>query len=109
MAEAFGSYAGLIESGIDAMVAEVTVRYRGSARFDDEIDLVATVLSIGGTSSVTAMNVERAADGETLVEGQLRHVFVDVTSHEKTEIPSHVREGLERFANVEPEAARVAP
>jgi acyl-CoA thioester hydrolase len=106
---AFGSYAGLIESGIDAMVAEVTVRYRGSARFDDEIDLVATVLSIGRTSSVTAMNVERVADGETLVEGQLRHVFVDVTSHEKTEIPPHVREGLERFANVETEAARVAP
>ncbi|HEX2415419.1 MAG TPA: thioesterase family protein [Thermoleophilaceae bacterium] len=106
---AFGSYAGLIESGIDAMVAEVTVRYRGSARFDDEVDLVATVLSIGRTSSVTAMNVERVADGETLVEGQLRHVFVDVTSHEKTEIPPHVREGLERFANVEPEAARVAP
>jgi acyl-CoA thioester hydrolase len=106
---AFGSYAGLIESGIDAMVAEVTVRYRGSARFDDEIDLVATVLSIGRTSSVTAMNVERVADGESLVEGQLRHVFVDVTSHEKTEIPPHVREGLERFANVEPEAAQVAP
>ena len=106
---AFGSYAGLIESGIDAMVAEVNVRYHGSARFDDEIDLVGTVLSIGRTSSVTAMNVERAADGETLVEGQLRHVFVDVTSHEKTEIPPHVREGLERFANVEPEAARVAP
>jgi acyl-CoA thioester hydrolase len=106
---AFGSYAGLIESGIDAMVAEVTVRYRGSARFDDEVDLVATVLSIGRTSSVTAMNVERVADGEALVEGQLRHVFVDVTSHEKTEIPPHVREGLERFANVEPEAARVAP
>jgi acyl-CoA thioester hydrolase len=106
---AFGSYAGLIENGIDAMVAEVTVRYRGSARFDDEIDLVATVLSIGRTSSVTAMHVERAADGETLVEGQLRHVFVDVTSHEKTEIPPHVREGLERFANVETEAARVAP
>ena len=106
---AFGSYAGLIESGIDAMVAEVNVRYRGSARFDDEIELVAGVLGIGSTSSVTAMNVERVADGETLVEGRLRHVFVDVASHRKTEIPAHVREGLERFADLEPEAERVAP
>jgi acyl-CoA thioester hydrolase len=105
---AFGSYAGLIESGIDAMVAEVSVRYRGSARFDDEIDLVATVVSIGATSSVTAMNVERVADGEPLVEGGLRHVFVDVASHEKTEIPAHVREGLARFAQPGPEAERVA-
>jgi acyl-CoA thioester hydrolase len=107
--KAFGSYAGLIESGIDAMVAEVSVRYRGSARFDDEIDLVASVLSIGNTSSVTAMRVERAADGATLVEGELRHVFVDVESHEKVELPEHVREGLTRFAaKVNPEPGRLA-
>jgi acyl-CoA thioester hydrolase len=106
---AFGSYAGLIESGIDAMVAEVSVRYRGSARFDDEIDLVATVLRIGNTSSVTAMRVERAADGATLVEGELRHVFVDVASHEKVELPEHVRDGLTRFADTaDPEPGRLA-
>jgi acyl-CoA thioester hydrolase len=105
---AFGSYAGLIESGIDAMVAEVSVRYRGSARFDDEIDLVATVVRIGNTSSVTAMRVERAADAAILVEGELRHVFVDVESHEKVELPVHVREGLARFARSDPEPGRLA-
>ena len=107
---AFGSYAQMVESGVDAMVAEATVRYRDSARFDDEIDLVATVVRIGTTSSVTAMTVERVADGATLVEGELRHVFVDVSSHEKTQIPPHVREGLARFAGSEPgsETERVA-
>ena len=95
---AFGSYAGLIDDGVDAMVAEASVRYRGSARFDDEIDLVATVVRIGTTSSVTRIEVQRASDGRTLVEGELRHVFVDTTSYEKTQIPAHVRTGLERFA-----------
>jgi acyl-CoA thioester hydrolase len=93
---------------MDAMVAEVSVRYRGSARFDDEIDLVATVVRIGNTSSVTAMRVERAADAAILVEGELRHVFVDVESHEKVELPVHVREGLARFARSDPEPGRLA-
>lgn len=101
---AFGSYAGLIDDGVDAMVAEVSVRYRGSARFDDELDLVATVARIGTTSSVTRIHVERASDGRTLVEGELRHVFIDAGSHEKTEIPTHVRQGLERFAAAAPAA-----
>ncbi len=105
---AFGSYAQMVDSGVDAMVAEVTVRYRDSARFDDEIDLAATVVRVGTTSSVTAMNVERVADGATLVEGELRHVFVDVRTHEKTAIPQHVREGLARFGESEPETERVA-
>ena len=39
--EAVGPYAQMIETGADMVVAEATVRYRGSARFDDEIDLVA--------------------------------------------------------------------
>jgi acyl-CoA thioester hydrolase len=106
---AFGSYAGLIDDGVDAMVAEVSVRYRGSARFDEEIDLVATVVRIGTTSSVTRIGVERASDGRRLVEGELRHVFVDTTSYEKTEIPAHVRTGLERFAAAAELQAERAP
>ena len=52
--EAFGAgYAGMIENGTDAMVAEATIRYRAPARFDDELDLVATVTRIGTTSSIT--------------------------------------------------------
>ena len=98
----------MVDSGVDAMVAEATVRYRASARFDDEIDLAATVVRVGTTSSVTAMNVERVADGATLVEGELRHVFVDVRTQEKTAIPQHVREGLARFGESEPETERVA-
>ena len=50
--EAFGNgYAGMIDSGTDAMVAEANIRYRASARFDDELDLVAAVTRIGTTSN----------------------------------------------------------
>jgi acyl-CoA thioester hydrolase len=97
--EAFGNgYAGMIENGTDAMVAEANIRYRASARFDDELDLVAQVTRIGTTSSTTRLTAERVSDGETLAEADLRHVFIDVATLEKTEIPDEVRTGMERYA-----------
>ena len=97
--EAFrDGYAGMIANGTDAMVAEANIRYRASARFDDELDLVAQVTRIGTTSSVTRLRAERVSDGQTLVEGDLRHVFIDPTTLEKTEIPDEVRTGMERYA-----------
>jgi acyl-CoA thioester hydrolase len=91
-------YKGMIESGTDAMVAEANIRYRASARFDDELDLLAQVTRIGTTSTVTAVRAERAADGTLLVEGDLRHVFIDPGAVQKKEIPEEVRAGLARFA-----------
>jgi acyl-CoA thioester hydrolase len=97
--EAFGNgYAGMIENGTDAMVAEANIRYRASARFDDELDLVATVTRIGTTSSVTHLIAERVVDQAVLAEADLRHVFIDVGTLEKTAIPEEVRTGMERYA-----------
>ena len=95
--EAFGGYAEMIGDGTDAMVAEAGIRYLAPARFDDEIDLVVSVIRVGTTSSVVQVAVERAGDGERLVEGHLRHVFVDTASYRKREIPPHAREGLTRY------------
>jgi acyl-CoA thioester hydrolase len=97
--EAFGNgYAGMIENGTDAMVAEANIRYRASARFDDELDLVATVTRIGTTSTVTHLTAERVVDQAVLAEADLRHVFIDVAALEKKGIPEEVRAGMERYA-----------
>lgn len=96
---AFGNgYAGMIESGTDAMVAEANIRYRASARFDDELDLVARVTRVGTTSSMTALSAERVSDGVVLAEADLRHVFIDSHTLEKQEIPAEVKAGMARFA-----------
>jgi acyl-CoA thioester hydrolase len=97
--DAFGEgYKGMIESGTDAMVAEANIRYRASARFDDEVDLVAQVTRLGTTSSVTSLRAERVADGALLAEGELRHVFIDPDTLDKRAIPDDVRTGMARFA-----------
>jgi acyl-CoA thioester hydrolase len=97
--EAFGDgYAGMIASGTDAMVAEANIRYRAPARFDDELDITASVTRIGSTSTTTHITAERVQDGTVLAEADLRHVFIDAGSLEKTEIPQEVRTGMERYA-----------
>ncbi len=96
--EAIGPYADMRELGIDMVVAEVGIRYRESARFDEEIDLVARIRRLGNTSMSTELTVERVADGATLAEGELRHVFVDPESFQKHDMPAEVRNALGRFA-----------
>jgi acyl-CoA thioester hydrolase len=91
---AVAPYGEMNENGADMVVAEARIAYRASARFDDEIDLVAGVLSMGETSMTTALAVERA--GEVLAEGELRHVFVDPATMRKRSIPESVRAGLDQ-------------
>jgi acyl-CoA thioester hydrolase len=95
---AVGPYGEIHELGVDMVVAEANVRYRRSARFDEELDLVVRVSRLGTTSMTTELSVERAEDGVVLAEGRLRHVFVDPDSFEKNEIPGAVRTALGRFA-----------
>jgi acyl-CoA thioester hydrolase len=96
--EAVGPYGEIHGLGIDLLVAEAKIRYRASARFDDEIDILAAITRLGTTSMTTGLSVERVDDGALLAEGELRHVFVDPESFEKRDIPASVRGGLERFA-----------
>jgi acyl-CoA thioester hydrolase len=97
--EAVGPYTEMIpEHGVDMVVAEVGMRYRDSARFDDELEISATLTRLGETSITTEFRIERLADGALLTEGELRHVFVDPEDFAKREMPERVRAGLERFA-----------
>jgi len=97
--EAIGPYTEMIPShGVDMVVAEAGMRYRGSARFDDELDIAASITRLGETSITTSFRIKRVADGALLTEGELRHVFVDPTDFSKREMPATVRTALERFA-----------
>ena len=61
------------------------MRYLAPLRFDEEFDVVVTVADIGTTSLRTEIAIERG--GETVAEGELRHVFVTTDGGGKTEIP----------------------
>ena len=92
----FGSYAAMAELGVDLVVAEANVRFRVPARFDDELDVAATIESLGETSMTTRFDVTRGA--EEIAVGLLRHVFVKLEGG-KTPIPPVVREGLAKYVD----------
>jgi acyl-CoA thioester hydrolase len=104
--EAIGPWQEMVERGVDAVVAEANARFRGSARFDDVLQLRCRVANLGTTSATTCIDVVRA--GEVLVEGWLRHVCVDVRTWEKTDLPDWVRSGLARFVVADAERAPAA-
>jgi acyl-CoA thioester hydrolase len=96
---AIGPYTEMIPvHGVDMVVAEAGLRYRGSARFDDELEIAASLTRLGSTSITTAFTIERVLDGTLLTEGELRHVFVDPEDFSKREMPDQVRSALERYA-----------
>lgn len=94
--EAMGSYNAMLEGGTDMVVAEATARFLAPAGFDDELDVGVSITRLGTTGMTTAMTVVR--DGTTVVEGDMRHVFIDPATKGKTPIPDDIRRALEPYA-----------
>jgi acyl-CoA thioester hydrolase len=100
-----GGYSGMTDSGVDMVVAEARARYLTPARFDDVVSLVVEVSRVGTTGMTTTIRVRR--DEAVLVEGEMRHVFVDLGTHAKTPIPEPVRAALSQY--VRHDGGNVAP
>ena len=101
--EAIGDYMAMVEAGTDMVVAEATVRFRSSATFDDELDFTARLARLGTTSMVT--HIEAHIGDRLVVEGEVRHVFIDPATKQKRGIPDDVRAALEPYVQTEEAAA----
>jgi acyl-CoA thioesterase FadM len=82
----------MVERGVDAVVAHLEVDFHAPARADDLVTLGVGVEALGTTSLRTLVDVTR--DGDLLVVGHLRHVFVDARTWRKMRMPDWVRAGL---------------
>jgi len=96
-----GGYQEMVAAGIDMVVAEAKLRFLVPARFDDDVSIEAQTTRLGTTGMTTKLRIAR--DGETLLEAELRHVFVATDGSGKVGIPDEVRRGLE--PNLRAEAA----
>jgi acyl-CoA thioester hydrolase len=93
--EAVGPYQDMVESGTDAVVGELNLRFLGPARFDDVVDFEAKVTRLGDTSMST--RIDASTNGSPVVQGDIRHVFIEAATKTKTPMPPDVREGLEPY------------
>ena len=90
--ERIGPYGEMVENGSDMVVAELVLRYLGSALFDEELDVVIVVERLGETSLTCGWRIER--DGSSLVEGTIRQVCIDPATKRKKPLPADVRAAL---------------
>jgi acyl-CoA thioester hydrolase len=89
---AFGSYGAMLDDGVDMVMAEANARYLAPGRFEDVLEIEATVALLDPTCVVAELAVAR--EEEILVQGRMVHVFVDRETTTKTEIPPNIREAL---------------
>jgi acyl-CoA thioester hydrolase len=95
--EALGSYQAMLDAGTDMVVAEVNVRFLGPAGFDDELDFEARLTRMGETGIST--RIDASTGGKPVIEGLIRHVFIDPATKEKRPIPADIRDGLAPYVD----------
>lgn len=100
--EAAGSYAQMTERGTDMVVAEASARFFNPAGFDDQLEIELSISRLGTTSMTTALRVLK--DKTVVCEGTMRHVFIDLQTRAKTEIPQWLRAALEPYV-LEPQVS----
>jgi acyl-CoA thioester hydrolase len=87
-----GPFQEIIDRGVDVVVAEARLRFVEGARFDEELDIAMPVHHLGNTSMI--IHPEFTVDGRLIVDGEVRHVFVDPTTLKKTPMPQDIRAAL---------------
>jgi acyl-CoA thioester hydrolase len=66
------TYADWAERHIHLAVAEVALKYKAPARFDDELDVETVLAEVGAATLRFAYRIVRASDGVLCVEGSTR-------------------------------------
>jgi acyl-CoA thioester hydrolase len=87
-----GSYHEMVAGGHDVVVAEANLRFRAPARFDEELDIAMAVKHLGTTSLV--LQPEFRVGDRLVVDGEVRHVFVDPGTLGKKAMPDGIRTAL---------------
>jgi acyl-CoA thioester hydrolase len=71
------TYASMAEHGVHLPVVELSLKYRAPARFDDEMDVEATLAEVGAVSVRFDYRIVRVADGALCADGMTRLACVD--------------------------------
>jgi acyl-CoA thioester hydrolase len=94
--EAIGSYNAMLEEhGADMVVAESNIRFRSPAVFDDELDCELRVARLGNTALTS--HIDARIGDRLVVDGEIRHVFIDPATKQKRQMPESIRRALEPY------------
>ncbi len=89
--------------GHDVYLRKATVEYLGSARYDEELDVLARVSRLGRSSMTFSFEIY-GANPAPLVSAELIYVNADPKSMRAAPLPDELRERVLRFEKVEPQS-----
>jgi acyl-CoA thioester hydrolase len=92
-----GPWQDMPAAGVDAVVANASLRFRQPARYDDVLALELRIVDLAETSITTEMRAMR--DDTLLVVATLEHVCVDAQTWKRTAFPDSIRDALSAFAS----------
>lgn len=79
--------------GVDAVIAESTLRFRRSIGYDDLVDIRLPITRLGTTCVI--IEPQFVVDGSVRADGSVRHVFLSAEFRGKAPIPEGLRGALE--------------
>lgn len=86
---------GVADSGSDLYVVKTLINYKGSAEYDDILDIGVHVSRIGLTSITFQLGIFR--EGSLLVDGEVVYVNADPESRRPAPVPGRLRHAIEHF------------
>ena len=89
-------YKGLEDAGIIMPVVEATLRYHGSARYDDLVEIETVIQEVPRVRLTIDYAVRRSGEDKVLVSGQVVLCFVDPEHGRPIPAPDEVRTLFER-------------
>ena len=92
---AAGAFAFLASTGVDLVIAEITIRYLSPAHFDDLLDIAVWRRHIGTTS--LGIVFHGTVSGRDVVLASCRYVAFATPEFRKAPIPPPLRAVLERI------------
>lgn len=87
-----GGYRGLLDRGIDLVVAAAELQFRAPAHFDDELVVEVWLEPPGRTSLRSRFAIRR--EDQLIAEATMVHVCVDAVDYRKQQWPDWFRELL---------------
>jgi acyl-CoA thioester hydrolase len=95
-----GGYPALRARGVEAFVAEASIRYGVPARFDDRLRIQARCVDVRGARFRFEYAIDR--EGELIADGWTAHACVDATTHRPTRVPAWLAEAIARAESPDP-------
>ncbi|GIK24731.1 MAG: hypothetical protein BroJett006_09770 [Betaproteobacteria bacterium] len=86
---------GVADSGSDLYVVKTLINYKGSAEYDDILDIGVHVSRIGLSSITFQIGIFR--EGRLLVDGEVVYVNADPETRRPAPVPEKLRHAVELF------------